>query len=264
MLRLLTLLALVFCLNTGVIPCFAADPASDMLNGQWSLTANQGVGALILKVNEEGKITGAIFGDKLEGKFDSRTKSVTLQRMATQMIGGLRPVQLYSGLYSENKELGNCILKGTFKAVVEKGWGDPAVEYEWKATTGHLTQAISLRELQGHWKMTSSFGSTAGLPRLPAGTPLDKVGATFSIEGNELRIDGKLIATLANEFSAFGMVPEPPTRRLLMLTLPNGTAVLCAYRFASDYLQIVYPHTVINLGGYQTTFERAPKPKKEQ
>jgi len=242
--------------HPDVIP---ADSAS-LLEGSWSLTANGTPGALVIKAYKDGKIEGTMFGDSMSGAYDPKTKQVVLKRLAHREGGEPSVVQVFTGAFARDSEFKPALysFKGTFKSVAGKDWGKPDTEYEWAATTGPPTRAKSLRELQGQWRVASSVWGV-GPPKLPAKTGLIEKSSTLVICGNEVRSDGELVGTLADDLHTPDQVNQPPTRRLLMLTLPDGSAWLCAYRIQNDVLQIVYPHGVINVGGHQVGLKRVRK-----
>ena len=116
--------------------------------------------------------------------------------------------------------------------------------------------AEELKLLQGEWEVyeaQQSSGSTS--PVMPKETGLTEKGTRLVIRGNELLRDGKVIATLANDLTE--LAPElltdvKPFRRPLLITLPSGKAVLCAYdKRHLDVLDIATP-TTGNVGfGYR-------------
>lgn len=81
-----------------------------------------------------------------------------------------------------------------------------------------------------------------------------KKGAEVTIKGNELRSGDKLLATLTTDFSATGLDLDKQVhvhRRPVMLTLPNGKGLLCAYELFGERggFTLVYPHTMGRVSG---------------
>jgi hypothetical protein len=125
------------------------------------------------------------------------------------------------------------------------------------------TAADELKQLQGTWEVRDAQAS-AGVERLlPKETGLTEKGTRLVIRGNELLRDGKVIATLANDLSEMG--PEWPQgirvfRRPLLITMPDGKAVLCAYDKRTNWLHldIAYPPTMGNVGAGQRVYLGRP------
>ena len=76
--------------------------------------------------------------------------------------------------------------------------------------------------------------------------------------------DGQLVATLANDlpFPTLHSEIGLPFYRLIMLTLPDGKAVLCSYKFHEDHrLELAYPHTTsCHRGSGQIVYLQRPAP----
>jgi hypothetical protein len=216
-------------------------------------------GTLVLKTDKDGKLTGNVYGEPIEGEYNAANRQVVFRRIWAPKKGVRLATQVYTGTFSQDGASKPTVYKlvGTFQAL-DKGWGQLGVNYPWSAETGPSTQAPSLRQLQGRWRVQGGPGRLAD-GGLPPGTHLDEVGATLDITGNEVRRDGKMIATLAGDLAAVADMPQPATRRVLLITLPDGRAILCAYRLANEQLQIVYPHEAINRGAPTVSLVRVAK-----
>ena len=123
--------------------------------------------------------------------------------------------------------------------------------------------AEELKQLQGTWEVHDAQASAGIVRLLPKETGLTEKGTRLVIHGNELLRDGKVIATLANDLSAMG--PEWPQgirifRRPLLITMPDGKAVLCAYDKRTNWrhLDIAYPPTTGNVGAGQRVYLGRP------
>jgi hypothetical protein len=106
-------------------------------------------GNLVLKFAPDAKISGTMFDDNIEGVFDPKTKQVILRRLATQGMGNPIAVQVFNGTLSFDnapKET-NGKLSGTFRVLVNEGWGTRGVEYPWKAVQGKPSALPELLKL---------------------------------------------------------------------------------------------------------------------
>ena len=92
------------------------------------------------------------------------------------------------------------------------------------------TPAEELRQMHGKWRVANVQGNdNLRYERLPKETGLTEEKVQLVIEGNALLRDGKVIATLANDLSALGIQDPALFRRPLLIVLPDGRAVRCAY-----------------------------------
>ncbi len=115
-----------------------------------------------------------------------------------------------------------------------------------------------LKAWQGNWVIDAA--GSAGAKPLPDETALTK-GGVVTISGNQLLREGKVMATLATDFSLLGMDVERDlkfSRRPLLLLMNDGKAILCAYKHEGDSVELVYPHTMGRIAaGYRVYFKRS-------
>ncbi|MDB5349993.1 MAG: hypothetical protein JWN86_1240 [Planctomycetota bacterium] len=247
--------SLVLCaLAIGQAPATAPDPVP-IPSGTWSLMANGQVGELITEASKGNSIHGEIFNQLFSGTYDPKTKHVEMRRRVVKSNGDSYEVQVYKGELAEVKETKptSYILRGTFRSVAGSDWGDPDVDYAWRADSIPATnRGEELKELQGRWEVLESQNSSAGR-KMPAETHLGEHGAKFTINGNELIWDGHVVAVLANDLFMPDAAKDvsPVRRHPLMLTLPSGKGVLCSYILRKDSMEIVYPHTIGRVGSGQ-------------
>jgi len=127
------------------------------------------------------------------------------------------------------------------------------------------TPAEELKQLQGSWNV-ANVQHSAGVTRLlPKETGLAEEGTPLFIRGNELLRDGRVIATLANDLSTSGLDLKDikPFRRPLLIILPDGRAILCAYdkRHLQTSVDIAYPADIGNVGAGQRVYLGRPTKK---
>jgi hypothetical protein len=104
-----------------------------------------------------------------------------------------------------------------------------------------------LLELAGRFEVEKS--DPGGEAVVPAELLRLTLGAEVSIRGNELRSGKELLATLTTDFSANRLDLDQAvhvTRHPVMLTLPSGKGLLCAYETypGNEGVLLVHPHTM--------------------
>jgi hypothetical protein len=237
-----------------LFPIPATPSKSALLEGSWSINANGNWGLLVINLDDHDKIDGSMYGHSIKGTYDSKTKQVMIKRLVSSKKGKPSAVQVFTGTLAQDPKAKPPLytLKGTFKSVGGPDWGKLDVKYKWTATTGSPTHAKALREWQGQWKVvTSRWARHLGQPF--------EAGSVVTVSGNEFLRNGKVVATLAADLHLSGAAKPHPSRRLLMLTLPDGKGVLCAYRINGDNLNVVYPYGVINLAVDMVNMKRVSK-----
>ena len=104
-----------------------------------------------------------------------------------------------------------------------------------------------LDELVGPWQVlgTSATSEQKVIPAELLG--LTEKGTDVVIKGNELTAGGKLLATLTTDFTDTGLDLDKTVlfgRRPVLITLPSGRGLLCAYDTMHGGLTLYYPHTM--------------------
>lgn len=109
-------------------------------------------------------------------------------------------------------------------------------------------QSLRLKDLAGRFKVAGVDSSSSQTDIVPAEVLGLSKGDEIVVEGNELRSGEKLLATLTTDFSATGLDLDKAvhvTRRPVLLTLPSGKGLLCAYELQANHgFDLVYPHTM--------------------
>lgn len=245
--------SLALCVLTiSQAPATPAGP-SPIYPGDWTIVANNQSGAFTLSTAKNNQIYGNMFDNLWTGTFDPVTKRVAFIRRQVRRHGESFDVQAYTGELTAitDQKPPVYFMKGTFKAIAGSGGGNPDIEYPWRADAIITPdRAEELARLQGEWEV-DEYQTTAGTgDSLLAEAHLNQKGVKLTIRGNELILDGKLVATLANDLFMPNVVKDigHVRRKPLMLTLPNGKAILCAYALRGEGIQIVCPHTIGNVG----------------
>ena len=251
-------------LGLSVIGQVAETPAisAKSLVGTWSLEANGQNGKLIIALDKESQLKGEMYGQAIRGTFDPTTKKVVLKRLVAADGEEPKEVQVFTGTLevTANSRPSRFKLFGTFEAVGGPSWGMPGVVYPWEADL-FGSSADDIRQFQGNWVVVNAEGSSNARP-LPAVTGLTEAGSSLTIRGNELVRDGRVWATLATDLSILGMDVEKDlmySRRPLLLTLPDGRAILAAIKpIDRQTVEICYPHTMGRIAsGYRVTLKRS-------
>ena len=104
-----------------------------------------------------------------------------------------------------------------------------------------------LEELAGSWQVvgTSATSEQKVIPAELLG--LTNKGTSVVIKGNELTSGGKLLATLTTDFTDSGLDFDKTVRfdrRPVLITLPSGRGLLCAYDTMHGGITLYYPHTI--------------------
>jgi hypothetical protein len=235
---------------------------SPLLAGTWRVNGNGFLGDLVIRLGPNGRIEGSFYGQPMTGSFDAHTNRVTIRRLrdAQDRAG----VQLYTGLLSRvaNTDPPRFNLEGTFKSIAGQAWGKEGVEYLWKAQEVKLpTPAQDLRALQGRWEVARVLPARNPNLQLPAETRLVNGSGGLVIRGNELTWHGNVLATLANELPSAALNAEKGLKqaRLLVLTLPDGRALVCSYTLRAGGVELAYPHTTADYrGSGQIIYLRRP------
>jgi hypothetical protein len=124
--------------------------------------------------------------------------------------------------------------------------------------------AMGLKELQGQWEVADAQAPSGVAFALPAETGLTQKGAMVTVQGNELLWNGKVVASLTLDFSASGLKLDEQVnfrRRPIMLTLPDGKGVLCAFKMEGGSIEIVHPHTMGRVGRGSFLYLKRPAKK---
>lgn len=231
------------------------------LNGTWPVTANLSTGSLTLKVAADNTVTGTLFGEEVQGSVTPSGTFITFRRFASVGKTGRRVVQVYSGTITQNDAFRPDVsfASGQFYESDDAGQPLSATRYTWVATIGLDSQPKNLKELQGTWRVTHSYGAQYSAATLCEKTGLDQEGIAFTVVGNELRRDGKVVATLKNELPNLADHRPVFFRRLIELTLTGGEKVLCAYGNSSGQWELVTPYSVVTRGGFHTFLKKDGK-----
>ena len=247
-----------------VVASFGQPQKTDFLKGTWPIVANVSPGKITLTVRPDNTLVGTIFGEAIEGKVNPDGTGLTFKRFSSNARGAdRRVVQVYSGTVSHDDEFrpGVSFIGGQFYESDAKGEPTSDGRYTWVMSLGRDSEPKNLTELQGHWRLESSFlGHPADAELLGKTTGLDQKGTVVEVRGKELLRDGKLVATLNNAIpEVFGHLPVYH-RRLLDIKLVTGEAFRCAYRKIYGHWELVYPYSVVRIGGSQ--FSLRPLPAK--
>lgn len=220
--------------------------SAEALTGEWRINGNESYGALVIQVAADGSVTGTIYDQPIRGKFDEATGKVTFTRMRDDHDG--HGIQLWTGVLShvEGSQPPAYRLQGTFESIAGAEFGRPDADYPWHGDAiRHPAPAVDLKNLQGIWTVLRVLPSLRPDLHMPAEVGLGKEGAQLEIRGNQLRWQGRGVATLAND------VPSPtlhgevgfPHFRLLLLTLADGRCFPCSYLIRTEGVEIACPHT---------------------
>jgi hypothetical protein len=216
-------------------------------DGTWLLTANGCVGNLVLKFAPDAKISGTMFDDNIEGVFDPKTKQVILRRLATQGMGNPIAVQVFNGTLSFDnapKET-NGKLSGTFRVLVNEGWGTRGVEYPWKAVQGKPSALPELlKPWQGSWDVLNKGGTNGSEFIIAEQLGLAGKQVVAVVRGNQMFVGDMLIATLTTDFSDSNLDVEKKVRgrKPVMFTLANGKGIMGAFELQDGLINIVHPY----------------------
>jgi hypothetical protein len=109
--------------------------------------------------------------------------------------------------------------------------------------------ADRLKELTGQWVVLDSDSSGYDDKDYPAKLlGLTAKGTEITIKGNQLSSGGKGLATLTTDLSDFGPDLDKKVRvrrRPVLVTLPTGRGLLCAYEpHSGGGFTLFYPHTM--------------------
>jgi hypothetical protein len=124
--------------------------------------------------------------------------------------------------------------------------------------------AAGLKGLEGQWEVHDAQACYGVKFALPAETGLTQKGARVAIRGNQLLSDGKFVATLTLDFSASDLKLDEQVkygRRPIMLTLPDGKGILCAFKMDGSGIEMVHPHTMGRVGVGNFLYLKRPAKK---
>lgn len=228
-----------------VTAAFPAPPA-EVVSGAWWVKGHESYGSLVIKIDAEGKISGTIYEQPIEGKFDAETRKLSFTRMRDRT--DRKGVQTWTGQLShiEGSQPPTYTLQGTFSSIAGDEFGQVGVEYRWTSTEiRHPAPAVDLKEMQGKWEVASVTLCLREEVKLPDDTGLNALAAQVQIRDNQLLYREKVVATLANDLELKSLDGEIGFRgyRPICLTLPDGKGLICSYQIKSDGVEIAYPHT---------------------
>ena len=234
---------------------------TDFLKGTWPIVANVSPGKITLTVHPDNTLVGTIFGEAIEGKMNPEATGLTFKRFSSTTRGDRRVVQVYSGRIGHEDEFrpGVTFIGGQFYESDANGEPTSDGRYTWVMSLGRDSEPKNLTELQGRWRLESSFlGHPVDAVLLGKTTGLDQKGTVIEVRGKELLRDGKLVATLNNTIpEVFGHLPVYH-RRLIDITLVTGETFRCAYRKIYGHWELVYPYSVVRIGGSQMSLSPLP------
>ena len=228
-----------------VTATFPAPPA-EVLPGTWWVKGHESYGSLVIQVEADGKISGTIYEQPIEGKFDAKTRKLSFTRLRD--LTGRKGIQAWTGelSYVEGSQPPAYNLQGTFNSIAGEEFGAAGVDYPWSSTEiRHPAPAIDLKDMQGKWDVASVTLCLRKEVKLPDDTGLNALAAQIQIRDNQLLYREKVAATLANDLELKSLDGEIGFRgyRLVCLTLPDGRGLICSYQIKSDGVEIAYPHT---------------------
>jgi hypothetical protein len=123
---------------------------------------------------------------------------------------------------------------------------EAGVDYAWSGQEIRLpAPAVDLEHLQGNWQVSSITPCINTAIKLPDETGLNALTSKIEINDNQLRYEGKVVATLANDLQLKAIQEEVGFRsyRPILLTLSDGKGLMCSYMIKADGVEIAYPHT---------------------
>ena len=120
-----------------------------------------------------------------------------------------------------------------------------------------------LKDWQGHWEVLDSQASSGITFILGVQLGIAHKGTKVTVKGNQLFSADKLIATLTTDFSDTELEVEKKvwiSRKPVLITLPDGKGILCAYESGVGDMEVVHPHNMGRIGaGSRLTLQRQRK-----
>lgn len=267
----------LFTLGFGAM-AFAADPPSPTtalpaMEGTWNIVGNGTPGVLEIHVDAQGSVTGSIYRQPIEGRFDASTGTLVFDRLRPDARS--TPLQRWEGrlIATSNASVetpATFLLQGTFKSVAGPEFGRDGVDYAWEGQAVRRPALVAeLRQLQGEWSLSSVTPCNDRSVTLPESLlqQLSQIRSpstsAWQIRDNQIVVDGKVVATLTNDLD----LPDLKKRiglksfRLMLLTLPDGKGYFCSYWIGPDRVEIAYPvATSCHRGSGQIlSLKRAPE-----
>lgn len=220
---------------------------AEALPGAWAIEGNGFHGELLVELHD-GRVTGTIYGQPIEGDFDEQSSRVTFRRFVVRKNNDAVAVQEWSGVLTQvGHELPpRYLLQGAFHALGDPEFGASGVEFAWSGQAVRLPPpAVDLKRLQGQWQVAAITPCWDEDTHLPGETGLNEVSADVTIAGNQLVCGGQVVATLANDVASPALAGEVgfASYRPLLLTMSDGRALVCSYVIRADEIEIAYPHT---------------------
>lgn len=227
-----------------LLSSFLPQPSAEILSGDWWVQGNGTHGQLSVNVDSEGRISGSIYGQPIEGTFDSRTGKLKFKRFRDS--ADRDGIQLWVGELTlvEGSKPPTYRLAGTFSSIAGPEFGADGKDYDWNSTAvRHPAPAADLKEMQGKWVVDLVVSCNDRNRNLPDSMGLNKKEAALEIAENKLLCNGKLVGTLANDLKLTSLEEEIgfPNFRPMCITLPDGTGLICSYQVQSDGIKIAYP-----------------------
>jgi hypothetical protein len=221
-------------------------PPDEVVSGTWWVKGHETFGNLIIRVDADGRVSGTIYEQPIEGTFDAETKRLSFKRLRDVL--DKKGVQVWTGelTHVEGSRPPSFTLQGTFTSTAGDEFGQPGVAYRWTSTEiRHPPPSVDLKELQGEWEVASVTRCLRETVKLPDNTGLNEIAAQVQIRENQLLFQGKVAGTLANDLALASVDREIgfPGYRPICLTLPDGKGLMCSYQVKSDGVEIAYPHT---------------------
>lgn len=118
---------------------FAApkNSVAQAINGVWKIKANGYSGELIVKSDKDGQIEGTLFGDKVNGSYDRKTRCLTLSRLRNGAL--YQSYKGYTFLHADDIEDTHAIA-----GIFQDFSGDKASEHEY-GWFAHLVAPVTVQ-----------------------------------------------------------------------------------------------------------------------
>ena len=232
------------------LPIENFDKPAPSPNGWWAIRANGHDGKLNLADDSVGTLTGQLFGDPIRGSFNHNSQHIIIERLKRD--GSLEVVQIFRGKLERvpKSQPPEFVMSGTFESVGGADWGQAKIEFPWLARPTSAPPEL-LEAWQGIWDVTDQGGSS-GVDFViyrELGFPGKTTRAT--IRGNQLLVEDKLIATLTTDFSQSNLKVQQEVRAgrsPILFTLPSGKGIMCAAKTDDEFISVVNPHGMGNVG----------------
>lgn len=229
-----------------LLSSFLPPPSAEVLSGDWWVQGNGTHGQLSVNVDSEGRIGGSIYGQPIDGTFDSRTGKLEFKRFRDS--ADREGIQLWVGelTFVEGSKPPTYRLAGTFSSIAGPEFGADGKDYDWSTTAvRHPAPSVDLKEMQGKWKVASVISAMDSKKNLPDSLGIIGKETVLEFQENRLMLNGKMIGTIANDLKLSELEEEIGFMnfRLCCLSLPDGTGFMCSYQIQSDGIEIAYPFT---------------------